>query len=354
MSRRLPKTVKKCLEKSNDSAILAVETYNKPAIKFKSGGYIVLMVISWTALFHGIFFNRKKKPFYKTNNRFDKRDGDYCYWELNTCLSNYFGTDTCNPIRKNLEFFIPLRNMVEHKSIPEIDSDIFAECQSLLINYDKIMEKEFGIKYCLRESLSFTLQLYPSSRSLNNVIIATPTTKPIVDFIKSYRSTISTETLNSGEYSFKAFLIQVANHQSKNTLPIQFVAYDKLDEGQKTNVNRVAALVKNKFVQVSVTNKDLLKPGVVVEIVQTALGDIKVTRNGRDKDKFTMDTHTRCWKKYEVRPNKHSVNPELTKSEYCIYDEPNSTYLYTENWADYLIEEMAKEEEFNSLYECKT
>ena len=60
MSRGLPKAVKKCLEKSRDSALLAVETYNKPAIKFKSGGYIVLMVISWIALFHAIFFRQKK------------------------------------------------------------------------------------------------------------------------------------------------------------------------------------------------------------------------------------------------------------------------------------------------------
>ena len=185
MPRGLPKSVKKCLEKSVDSALLAVETYNKPAVKFKSGGYIVLMVISWTSLFHAIFFKQKKKPFYKTNNRFDKKDGDYCYWELSTCLKEYFKTDTNNPIRKNLEFFIPLRNMIEHKSIPEIDSDIFAECQSLLLNYDKIMEKEFGKEYCLRECLSFALQLYPSSKSLNNAVVANPTTKPIVDFIKS-------------------------------------------------------------------------------------------------------------------------------------------------------------------------
>lgn len=351
MPRGLPRAVKKCLEKSNDSALLAVETYNKPAVKFKSGGYIILMIISWSALFHGIFFRQKKKPYYKTKNRFDKRDGDYCYWELSTCLSKYFADDTNNPIRKNLEFFIPLRNMVEHKSIPEIDSDIFAECQSLLLNYDKIMEKEFGVKYCLRESLSFALQLYPSSKSLNNAIIANPSTKPIVDFIKSYRSSISTETLNSGEYSFKAFLIQVANHQTKNTLPIQFVAYDKLDQSQKTNVNRVAALVKNKFVQVAVTNKDLLKPGIVVEKVQSALGDLKIIRNGKEKDKFTMNTHTRCWKKYQVRPENQVENPMLTKSEYCVYDQPNSTYLYTEEWSDFLIEEMAKEVEYNSLYE---
>lgn len=29
--------------KALDSALLSVETYNKPAVKFKSGGYIVLM-----------------------------------------------------------------------------------------------------------------------------------------------------------------------------------------------------------------------------------------------------------------------------------------------------------------------
>lgn len=351
MPRGLPKTVKKCLEKSKDSALLAVETYNKPAIKFKSGGYIVLMVISWTALFHAIFFKRKKKPFYKTNNRFEKKDGDYCYWELSTCITKYFGADTNNPIRKNLEFFVPLRNMVEHKSIPEIDPDIFAECQAMLLNYDKIVLKEFGEKYCLRESLSFALQLYPSSKSLNNAIIENPSTKPVVDFIKAYRSGISTEIINSGEYSFKAFLIQVANHQTKNTLPIQFVAYDKLDEAQKTNVNRVAALVKNKFIQVPISNKDLLKPSLIVKKVQTALGNPKITKNGREKDKFNMDTHTRCWKKYEVRPENGNANPELTIPEFCIYDQPNEQYLYTESWADHLIEEMAKQEEYNSLYE---
>lgn len=350
MPRGLPKAVKKCLEKSRDSALLAVETYNKPAIRFKSGGYIVLMVISWTALLHAVFFRQKKKPYYKKNNRFIKKDGDFCYWELSTCINKYFGDDFNNPIRKNLEFFVPLRNMIEHKSIPEIDADIFAECQAMLLNYDKIMEKEFGTKFCLRESLSFALQLFPSSKSLNSAIVANHSNKPIVDFIKAYRSGITTEITNSGEFAFKAFLIQVANHQTKNTLPIQFVAYDKLDETQKNNVKRVAALVKNRFVQVPVTNKDLLKPGIVVEKVQAALGNLRIVRNGKEKDKFNMDTHTRCWKKYKVRPENGNQNPELTKSEYCVYDQPNETYLYTEYWADFLIEKMSIKDEYNSLY----
>ena len=59
MSRGLPNNVKQCLEKSRDSALLAIETYNKPAIKFRSGGYIVLMVIAWTSLFHAIFLPKQ-------------------------------------------------------------------------------------------------------------------------------------------------------------------------------------------------------------------------------------------------------------------------------------------------------
>ena len=45
MSRGLPLNVKLCLDKALDSALLSVETYNKPDVKFKSGGYIVLMCI---------------------------------------------------------------------------------------------------------------------------------------------------------------------------------------------------------------------------------------------------------------------------------------------------------------------
>lgn len=350
MPRGLPKAVKKCIEKSTDSALLAVETYNKPAIKFKSGGYIVLMTIAWTALFHAIFFKQKKKPYHKKNGRFVKRDGDFYYWELQACINEYFGEEISNPIRKNLEFFIPLRNMVEHKSIPEIDSDIFAECQAMLLNYDKIMKKEFGDKYCLRESLSFALQLYPSSKSLNSAIVENPNAKSIVEFIKAYRSSITTDVLNTGEYSFKAFLIQVANHDSNNTVPIQFIQYDKLDEIQKSGVNRVATLVKNKFVQVAVSNKDKIKPSEVVSKVQAALGDKKIVRNNKEKDKFNADTHTRCWKKYEVRPMNGTENPELTKPKFCVYDTLNKNYGYTEDWVDFLIEEMSDQTKYDSLY----
>lgn len=350
MSRGLPQNVKRSLNKALDSALLAVETYNKPAIKFKSGGYIVLMCIAWTSLFHSIFFKKCLKPYYKDKNnpkRYKYVNGERQFWELKECVKEYF-KDENSPIRKNLEFFIPLRNKIEHKFMPEIDSNIFAECQALLLNFDKIVEKEFGEIYCLRESLSFALQLFPSNKTLNISISSSKDSEKVIKFIENYRSSISTDIIQSGEYSFKAFLIQVANHKSNEALPIQFYAYDKLSDSEKKNIERIAGLIKEKHIPVS--NKDMLKPATVVKMVQENLGNPKINRGKKKVDKFNIDTHTRCWKKYEVRPDNNNEHPEQTNPKYCLYDEPNDSYLYTYDWADFLTEKMKDEKEYQSLF----
>lgn len=346
---RLPRNSRVSLDKARDAAILAVEVYNKPAVKFKSGAYISLMIIAWTALFHSIFFKRKVKPFYREKGRkFQKIEGDFAYWDLSHCLRRYFQTDAGSPIWKNLDFFIPLRNKIEHKSLPEIDSDIFGECQAMLLNFDEIIQKEFGEIYCLRESLSFSLQLFPSRDSLSRAVRQNKEVKPIIDFINGYRSSVSTEIFESNKYTFKAFLIQVSNHQSKDALPIQFLHYDKLTEEQKTELGRFVAMVK--FKEVNVANEDKFKSSEVVKQVQEALGSIKIMRMKRQIDKFNLDTHTRCWKKYKARPEGGSKNPNQTNAKYCVYDKAHKDYLYTKEWVEFLIAKMKDENEYLSLF----
>ena len=349
MSRGLPSNVKSNLHKALDSALLAVEAYNKPAVKFKTSGYIVLMCIAWLSLMHAIFYKQGIKPIYrdKKGRRFKKVNGELQYWELSTCIQKYFPENS--GIRKNIELFIPLRNKIEHKFLPSLDSNLFAECQALLMNFDTIIEKEFGPSYCLRESLSFALQLFPSKKTLNMSVKEAKDAEEVVKFINAYRETISADIIATGEYSFKAFLIKVANHKSKDALPIQFVRYDDMSEEEKKEVDRFVGLVKEK--PVPVANKDKFKPGVVIKAVQDAIGNPKVTRGKKTIDKFNPDVHARFWKKYKVRPNKGSANPEKTDARYCIYDEPNESYLYTQEWIDFLIEKMADEDEYNSLYE---
>jgi len=350
MSKRLPQKVKDCLDKARDSALLAVEIYNKPAVKFKSGGFIVLMCVAWTSLFHAIFFKQKRNPYYRDKNNkrlYLRRNGDIQFWELEICVKEYFNGNI-TAMRKNIEFFIPLRNMLEHRFMPEIDPDIFAECQAFLLNFDKIVQKEFGEEYMLKESLSFALQLFPSSKTLFSAVKETKESKHIIDFIRAYRSSITTDMQQSGEYSFKAFLFQVANHNSAECLPIQFYSFENMTEEEKRNTERIAALIKTK--QVPVANLGKMKPGKIVELVQKGLGNKKINRGTKIVDKFNMDTHTRCWKHYKVRPDNGSPKPFDTNNQYCLYDEPNGSYLFTQAWVDFLINELSDGVKYNQLY----
>lgn len=101
--KRISRTQKPYFLKAKESALLAIEVYNKPAIKFRSAGYIALMVIAWTALFHAVFLRQKTNP-YHTNKQgeYDVIDDDYRHWDLNDCLKQYWKSDTENAIRKNL------------------------------------------------------------------------------------------------------------------------------------------------------------------------------------------------------------------------------------------------------------
>lgn len=75
-------------------------------------------------------------------------------------------------------------------------------------------------------------------------------------------------------------------------------------------------------------------------------------RGGKQVDKFNSDTHTRCWKKYKVRPDETLKKrfPEKVKAEYCVYDHANDCYLYKKAWVDFLVEKMLNDDEYNSLY----
>ena len=98
------------------------------------------MTIAWTSLFHAIFERKKIKYYHKkkNSNRYVKIDGEYKTWELADCLKVYFKENKKEdlPILKNIEFFIPLRNKIEHRFMPELDPEIFGECQALLHNFE--------------------------------------------------------------------------------------------------------------------------------------------------------------------------------------------------------------------------
>lgn len=131
--------VEELVVKARDSAILAIDIYNRPIAAFRSQGYIVMMVIAWTALFHAIYESEEIDYFYKNKDGSDKFiDGDKKAWELDSCLDKC-GNVISDAAKKNLRLFISLRNKIEHRYVPAFDLDVFGECQAMLLNFENLI-----------------------------------------------------------------------------------------------------------------------------------------------------------------------------------------------------------------------
>jgi hypothetical protein len=336
--------VKSLLDKAREAALLAVETYNRPGTVFRSRAYIVLMQIAWTSLFLAIFHRQGIKPYYRKKNsrRFVRIDGEPKPWDLSDCIGEYWeGAD--NAVAQNLRFFIELRNKIEHRLLPELDIEIFGECQALLFNFEEMIEKEFGIKYALNESLAISLQFSRMRHAEKNKSIRQlmrPLADNVTNFIQKFRSTLSDDIFGDMAYSYRIFLIpNTGSHRSRDSIAVEFIPYEPDNPEQMTKYEKMIALVKERHVPVA--NLDRIKPSDVAKQVERALGPQK---------KFSASHHhVKCWRYYEVRPTKGSTNPAQCKIEFCQYDDLHKDYAYTKKWVEFLIAELQDDEKYRTV-----
>jgi len=343
--KRLPNIVKSLVEKARESALLAVETYNRPTATFRSGAYIVLMVIAWTSLFHAIFITRNIKPYYRRtgSKRYQRIDGEYRWWDLGESLDQYYKSDN-QPVRKNLEFFVALRNKIEHRYLPQLDNDIFGECQAMLMNFETILCAQFGDRFAIRGGLSFALQLsktVPKAQALSMDRSEHRAFTSVKAFIDAFRSSLSTDISTDLSYSFKVFLVpKIGNHNATDSVAIEWIKYDPSKPEEMKEYERIVALIKPK--EVKVANLGLLKPSDVVTKVAKAIGKT-----------FNMHQHVICYRHFNARPAKRAPNPKACDTRYCIYDAAHRDYLYTQEWVEHLSKSLADPPTYDFLFTKK-
>jgi hypothetical protein len=320
--------------------MLAVETYNRPSASFRTYGYVVLMQIAWTSLLHAILKRKGVKPFQrrKDSNRYIKIDGEPKWWDLEECMNAYWqGKQT--PVTSNLRFFMKLRNKIEHRDLPEIDPYVYGECQAMLFNFEELLQREFGDKWLICESLTIPLQfsrvrMCQADEALRYLLKPLP--QDIDQFINGFRDALSDDLRDDLAYSYKIFLIpNVKNNYSKDALAVEFIPYDSENQGQ---YSRLVTMIRER--QVSVSNLGKLKPGQVVTAVKARI---------QPSQRFNMNIHTFCWKYFDARPRNRSQHPEKCKQEFCIYDEVHRDYVYTPHWVDFLIEKLSDDETYRRI-----
>ena len=251
-------------------------------------------------------------------------------------MKEYWGTQH-PPSRKNIEFFLGLRNKIEHRYYPELDPALYGECQATLMNFEDMLVKEFGLDMALLDKVGVALQfsaLRPLQQEEALRRLQSAALGDVRDYIQTFRAGLAPEILDSSQFSLRVFLIpKLANNPNVADLSVEFVPYDPSNPIAMEELRKVTALIREK--RISVASKGLLKPKAVVAQVQESLSF-----------KFIQDTHTRCWRYYKVRPAGNSEQPENTKAEFCIYDELANGYGYTDAWVKYLCRKLADPAEY--------
>jgi len=256
---------KRILNGSVDAALLGVEIYNKPRTTFRSEGYIALMIIAWTRLFHAYFRKTIGEKFYykKKNGRYEIVDGERKAWELKTCIRKY--NELNEAVESNLYFFIGLRNKIEHRGVigNEIDNLIFGECQSLLYNYENTLVHLFGLRYALHENLVYSLQFShlrteEQERAYKKAL--SKEIREVWNYVERYRTNLRDEVFNSQEYSIKLIQIPKISNTNRSDLAIEFVKWSELSEEDKERYDKLHTIIKDKVVERETAKIVRIKP----------------------------------------------------------------------------------------------
>lgn len=329
------------LANARESALAAVRIYNDPVAGYRTETFIVLMVGAWNSLLQAML-ERSSVDYYERDESgaqvlIDGRAKVLGTWEL---VELALSDDEYRAVRANLDFFLKLRNQIAHRYLPALDAEIVGEAQAMLLNFEELLLAEFGKEAALGEQLAVPLQLsgFRSDGSLQSLRKAQARLPVNVsDFLAQHRADVDDEVLASPKYCLQIFFVPVtANRERSADAVVRFVPPGTVTPELEAELAKMGVVTKRRTTPVA--SDDLLRPKEVVSLVAERL-----------PYRFTMSTHTACWKHFEVRPSGGSSEPEATDQRYCRWDRLFGGYGYTRAWIEKLVRHLSDPETYDEV-----
>lgn len=331
----LSQRTEELVNKSRESALLAVQVYNNPLLGFRTPSFVVHMIIAFTSLFHAIFEEDGIDYSYKRQEETKPER----FWDISECIRRYW-KDENGPVRKNLELFVTLRDMVEHRYAPVFDCSIAGECQALLFNYEKLLVEEFSPYYSLGVQVAVPLQLSKASSPAKMTALRELQKSDyrfLSEVVRAHQAALSDDIIGSMDYSFSVYLIpKPANKASASDVSMEFVRLDERSKPIVEELQRAITLVRT----IPVANHGLLRAIDVVRIIQETT-----------EPRFRMHEHTSAWKLFKVRPREKK--PEGCDTQFCQFDVAHKDFVYTNRWVERLKKAVKDEQTYEKIREYR-
>lgn len=291
---------------ARQAALAAIRLYNDPSAGFRSETFVVLMVIAWNCLLQA----RLEQQGVECR----KVDDDGAVVEVDG-RAHYLGTWELvklalaeakhAAVRFNIDFFLRLRHLVEHRYLPAVDPAVVGEAQAMLLNFENLLvdwfgeEAEFGAELVVPLQLS-ELRGASTLKALKRLQSEIPF--DVMDFLSRHRREVPADVLRSPEYALQLFFVPVtANRERSADAVVRFFPPGEVPPEIEEALQRIAVVQKPKPVPVAAA--DHLSPTEVTNLVGARL-----------PFRFTLNGHAKCWHYYRARPPDGAAEPTATES----------------------------------------
>jgi hypothetical protein len=318
---------------SKAEALLAVELYNTTGERRSLEAFVVHMHLAWLYLLHAEFTRDGVDFRYwdKDHRRLIRVDGEPKTWGLAECARRRWPAAN-EPVRRNLEFFIGLRNRIEHRHQDAVGVAVAGHAQAMILNYETELVAAFGADEGLADRLRFPVFLTSLTSSGAAAIKKVRAQLPVraARYINDFHDGLDRVVASDPKFEFRVHLVPQLGSRTASDLAISFVPLESLNAEARRALEEIgsAGLIATKVRHEPVQYLNWYRPKDVVR----KLADIVPG--------FTMNSHTEAWRRHGVRPNSDAVDPAATDPRYCIYDRAHGDYLYSDAWAEKLIAEL--------------
>lgn len=334
---------RRMVEASKQEALEAVDHYNRPQPSRGLEGFLVHMHIAWLYLLHAEF-TRDKVDFryHLPNGRLDRVDGEPKTWELAKCVRERY-PDQNDPVRKNLELSILLRNKVEHRYARDLAVVTAGKAHALLINYELELVAQFGAEHSLADSLRFPVFLSTLAGSGSEFVTAlNRLPKGTRNLLAKFDADLDPVVASDQRYEFRILLTPKLGPKGETDTAFDFVREADLTEEQRQAIKALGkegkVLVREQLRPVA--NLNYMKPSEAARAI-----------DGRLPFHFTLyGQFTRMWRYLRVRPPEGDAHPERTTEQYCVYDRAHGDYLYTPAFVEKVVREIGTAAKYQAVF----
>jgi hypothetical protein len=335
---------RRMLDASKEEAVLAVKLFNDPTGERSLEAFVVHMHLAWLYLLQAEWTKARKDyrvPDPAHKGWFKKIDGEHQTPSLDWFVKEKWSEGS--PTRANLEFFIRLRNKIEHRhsgSNDALSTVISGQCHALLLNYEEGIVGVGGQGDSLATVLRFPVFVGGFTDHGKDSIVKLTNSLPadLRTFLAEYDKSLDNAVSRDPGYCLRLSVVLEKGNR-KGDLSLQFINMDDLDESAQQSIEDAAAkgVLITQSKQVPVSNLGHMKAGVIQKNVQAAIPYA-----------FNMNHFTAAHQVGKFRPPNGDPTPEKTRHDFVVYDAAHGDYTYTPAYQKYLIKKCSTEEGFKA------